>query len=140
MGRINMSRVILGGIVAGLVVNVGEFLLNGVFLADYYAEMGGRLGLPAMDTPVFVTYVILSLLLGTVAVWLYAAARPRFGPGPATALRIGIAVWFCSYVMAAAGSWGVGLMELRTALLSVAWGFVEIPLATVAGAWAYHEE
>jgi hypothetical protein len=140
MSQINVTRVILGGIVAGLVVNVGEFLLNGVFLADYYAEMGGRLGLPAMDTPVFVTFVILSLLLGTVAVWLYAAARPRLGPGVATAVKVGVAVWFCSYVMSAMGSWGVGLMDLRTVLLSVGWGLIEVPLATVAGAWAYQEE
>jgi hypothetical protein len=34
MGNINIGRVILGGLVAGLVLNVGEFLLNGIVLAD----------------------------------------------------------------------------------------------------------
>jgi hypothetical protein len=139
MAQINTLRVLFGGITAGLVINVGEFLLNGVVLRDYYTEMGARLGLPAMGPGVFVVFVLLSLLLGVVAVWLYAAARPRLGPGVATAVRIGLAVWFCSYVPAAAGSWGVGLMGLHTALLSIAWGFIEIPLAVVAGAWAYKE-
>jgi len=27
-------------------------------------------------------------------VWLYAAIRPRFGPGPATAAKAGVAAWF----------------------------------------------
>ena len=30
----NYGRVILGGLVAGLVLNIGEFLLNGVILAQ----------------------------------------------------------------------------------------------------------
>ena len=34
----------------------------------------------------------------------------------------------------------VSLSRSNSALLSIAWGFVEIPLATLAGAWAYHEE
>ena len=30
MGRINMGRVIVGGLLAGLIINVSEFVLNGV--------------------------------------------------------------------------------------------------------------
>ena len=33
MGKINFGRVLLGGLVAGLVINIGEYLLNGVVLA-----------------------------------------------------------------------------------------------------------
>ena len=34
MGNINMGRVVIGGLVAGLLINVSEFLLNGVVLAQ----------------------------------------------------------------------------------------------------------
>jgi hypothetical protein len=33
MKKINMGRVLLGGLIAGVVLNIGEFLLNGVVLA-----------------------------------------------------------------------------------------------------------
>ena len=33
MGKINWTRVILGGIVAGVIINIFEFVLNGVVLA-----------------------------------------------------------------------------------------------------------
>ena len=139
MSQINTPRVLLGGVLAGIVVNIGEFLLNGVILADYYTEMGGRLGLPAMDTKVFVIFILLSLVLGIAAVWLYAAARPRLGPGVLSAAKIALAVWFFGYVNAAAGFWGIGLMDTQTALMSLTWGFVEIQLAVIMGAWLYKE-
>ncbi len=28
MGRINLARVLVGGLMAGLIINVGEFILN----------------------------------------------------------------------------------------------------------------
>ena len=139
MSQINTPRVLIGGVLAGIVVNIGEFLLNGVILADYYAEMGGRLGLPAMTTKVFVVFILLSLLLGIAAVWLYAAARPRLGPGVLSAAKIALAVWFFGYVNSAAGLWGIGLMDTNTALLALTWGFVEIQLAVIMGAWLYRE-
>jgi hypothetical protein len=33
MGRINWTRVILGGLVAGVIINIFELVLNGVALA-----------------------------------------------------------------------------------------------------------
>lgn len=29
MGRINLGRVVIGGLLAGLIINFGEFILNG---------------------------------------------------------------------------------------------------------------
>ncbi len=34
MGKINMARVILGGLLAGLIINVGEFVLNEPILGE----------------------------------------------------------------------------------------------------------
>lgn len=38
MNKINFGRVLLGGIVAGFVLNIGEFVLNGVLLRDRDAK------------------------------------------------------------------------------------------------------
>ena len=40
MGNLNFGRVILGGLVAGLVINIGEFLLNEVVFKQQMEEMG----------------------------------------------------------------------------------------------------
>jgi hypothetical protein len=45
MNKINFGRVLLGGIVAGIVLNVGEFLLNGIILAPHIEADMKRMGL-----------------------------------------------------------------------------------------------
>ena len=44
MQRINGTRVILGGQLAGVVINVGEYLVNGLLLADRWAAGMKALG------------------------------------------------------------------------------------------------
>jgi hypothetical protein len=140
MGGMNSGRVLLGGLVAGLVINLGEFLLNGVLLAEYYVEVTSRLGVPQMSNATIGIYVLLAVLVGVVSIWLYAAARPRLGPGVGTALRIALAVWFFVYVMQFAGYWGLGLMDASMVVMCLGWGLVEIGLGITAGAWVYREE
>ena len=139
MQAVNVKRVLLGGLLAGLVINVGEFLLNGVILADYYVQLTERHALPQMGGAVLGAFVVLGFAVGMVGVWLYAAARPRLGPGVATALKIAAAVWFLSYVMPTAGIWGMGLMDGGTAGLCLVWGLVEMGLGITAGAAVYTE-
>ena len=140
MGGVNNGRVLLGGLVAGVVINIGEFLLNGVILASYYVDLTDRLGVPVMPASTIAIFVLLAFVIGVVGVWLYAAARPRLGPGPATALKIGTAVWFFSYVMTQMGYWGLGIMSFKMALGVMAWGLLELNLGILVGAWVYREE
>ena len=73
---------ILGGLVAGVTINVFEFLLNGVILAN---DMQAAIG--ALGTQMGARFVTAwGFLVGIFAVWLYAAIRPRFGALRATAL------------------------------------------------------
>ncbi len=46
MAKINMGRVILGGLLAGLVLNIGEFLLNEPILGKQWAAAMEALNLP----------------------------------------------------------------------------------------------
>lgn len=140
MGQINSGRVLLGGLVAGVVINIGEYLLNGVILANYYVEVTTGLGVPQMSNATIGVYVLLAFVIGLVSVWLYAAVRPRLGPGVGTALKVALAVWFFAYVMQVAGYWGLGIMNTRMAVGVIAWGLVEMTLGITAGAWVYREE
>lgn len=71
--------------------------------------------------------------------YLYAALRPRFGAGPKTAVCAGLLVWFFAYVYVNVGFMGTGLFPTSLLATAMAWGLVEIPLATVAGAALYRE-
>jgi hypothetical protein len=44
MGRINWGRVFLGGLLTGVVINVGEFLFHAVLFKDQVEEMMRALG------------------------------------------------------------------------------------------------
>ena len=44
MRKINWSRVFLGGLVAGVIINLFEFVTNGVFLAAQWESMMRPLG------------------------------------------------------------------------------------------------
>ena len=82
----------------------------------------------------------ITFALGVLAVWSYAAMRPRFGPGPQTAVLAGLAVWAMSYLYAGVYVHaGVVILPAKLTWLPVVWSLVEVPVATLAGAWLYKE-
>lgn len=140
MGRINTSRVLAGGLLAGLVINIGEFLLNGPVAGDQFEAAMAESGMSMPGAGGTATFVVLAFVMGIVAVWLYAAMRPRYGAGPVTAFRAGAAAWFFSYAIPTIGYAVMGMVSGGLAALALVWGLVELPLATVIGAWVYRED
>ena len=141
MDRINYARVVTGGLLAGLVINVGEFLLNEPILGDDWKTALEALGLPPATGGAIALFVIMCFVIGISAVWLYAAIHPRYGAGPKTAIRAGLAVWFLLWVL----GFGItplmhGLFPTRLVVVTWIWGFFEVPIAAVVGAWLYSEE
>jgi len=138
MSSINWSRVILGGLLAGLVINVFEFVVNGLILAkDLEAAMtalGRQVG-PEQLT----MFVAWGFLVGIFAVWLYAAIRPRYGAGAKTAICAGSAVWGMGYFLAAVTPVAMKLFPAWIQVTGLAVGLVEVMVATVLGAWLYQE-
>jgi hypothetical protein len=95
MGKINWVRVLLGGLVAGAIINVSEFVTNGLFLADQWRATTRTPGLMSAQSASIV-FLIWGFLMGIGAIWLYAVARPRLGPGIRTAVKTGFAFWCLS--------------------------------------------
>src|SRR5258708_38550465 len=94
MGKINWGRVVLGGLLAGVVLNVFDYVVYGVVLRPDFAATMQALGKPpgAMDSLVPL-FVVVDFVYGIGLVWLYAAIRPRFGAGVKTAVIAGGARW-----------------------------------------------
>ena len=139
MNNINFGRVIPGGLVAGLILNIGEFLLNEVLFVKQMEEMFRRMNLPRPGAAFIITAVGITFLLGIVMVCLYAMIRTRFGPGRKTAIVAAFVIWFCVYFYC--GILNATLFGVPTNLMLIGfvWGFVEYVLAALAGAWLYKE-
>jgi hypothetical protein len=84
-------------------------------------------------------YIIMDFIVGILTVWLYAAIRPRYGPGPKTAIYAGLTVWFLAYVRSRLGWVAMGVFSTGLMAFAVLWAFVEMILASLAGAWLYKE-
>lgn len=141
MRPINFGRVILGGLLAGLIINISEFILNGVVLKKDFEDVMKSLNRPMeMTGQQGAVWIIFGFAVGIAAIWLYAAIRPRYGPGVATAIRAGVTVWFFASLLAAVAMWNMGIFSGKLVVLPVVWGLVEQLVATVAGAAVYKEE
>ncbi len=139
MGQINKQRVLLGGLLAGLINNVGGIALMYFLLAEDLAAVMENLGLPRPAPYWFFIHLATNFTTGIAAVWLYAAVRPRFGPGPKTALVAAVTIWYFTLFLTAINDGSMGFAPLRFYFVLAVGGFFQILLATTAGAWIYKE-
>jgi hypothetical protein len=141
VGKINLSRVILGGIVAGIVIDLFEGIMNGMVLAgDWSTVLTGLGKAPAPSVKQIVAFNVWGFAVGLVAVWLYAAIRPRFGAGPKTAACAGLFVWATAYALGTAPQVFMHLYPVGMMSTLVAVGLVEMVVATIAGGYFYKED
>ena len=102
----NTKKVIVGGLVAGVVLNILDFVLNGVVFGETMkAEMNAfKPGLgDAMSTPdgsMIAGYIIMDLVIGMLLAYTYAAMRPRFGAGAKTAIIAALIFWVFGSIVA----------------------------------------
>lgn len=139
MAKINLGRVILGGLVAGVVINVFEMFLNGFVLASQWTELMASLHRPAIGMNQIILYNVMEFAMGLAAVWTYAAMRPRFGAGPKTAVYAALLIWVVGYALADASSYVSGIFTATIFLTLIGVGLIEIVVATVVGAYLYKE-
>jgi hypothetical protein len=140
MNRINWGRVIVGGLAAGVVLNLGEWLLHEVILRERMEEAASAMGMELPSGSDIGIFVAMTFVLGILLVWLYAAIRPRYGAGPKAAILAGLFGWILLYLfwLIYNIAWEIFPQDMVT--ISTIWGFFELPIATLVGAWLYKEE
>ncbi len=134
MHGIQTMRMLAGGLVSGVVFLAGGVAAHALLGSHMHVEFRS-MGMGE----VFARHLGLRLLFGFVTVFLYAAVRPRFGPGPATALVVAAVVYLLSYVPLLNAFDELGSMSGGYLLLAYVWGLVEVAVAALAGAWIYAE-
>ena len=139
MEGINWARVVGGGLLAGLIINIGEFILNVPLIGAEFDAAVRAMNREPPGSSVIMVFVLMGFALGILAVWLYAAIRPRFGAGAKTAACAGSTVWALAYLYPNLGAMAMDFFPMKLLLIAIVWGFFEVTLATVAGAWLYKE-
>ena len=74
-------------------------------------------------------FAAVSLTLGVVLVWLYAAVRPCLGPGPTTAAISAAFVWLVGYLLPNAALAVYGFSPASLVAIGTLWGPGELLLA-----------
>jgi hypothetical protein len=140
MSRINTARLLVGGLVAGVLANALDFVVNGFVMADEMTEMVQRLNLKAdvVEHSMW-TWIGFDFLYGFLVVFTYVAMRPRFGPGPKTALIAGLCYWLAFGAMAA-GFTAMGMFTHRAFMLSLVSSLASTLIPALAGGALYKEE
>lgn len=142
MGKINVGRVIVCGVIAGVVCFLGDGVVHGVLLRERWAAIMaavGRSGNGDVGSRNFGVFLIYDLLKGLIAIWIYAAIRPSSGIGPATALKAALLVWLLVIPVPMIGLLPMRFFDVRFALIWSLYGIVPIIVGTLAGAWIYRD-
>ena len=124
----NTKRILAGGVLAGSIIVIGETVRNAIF-TDGTSASGGSMPLGV--------FILRGVSLGIFCVLLYAAARPPAGARVKTALTVGILVFLVGTLFPPLGLTMQAFAPARLLLETIIWNAIQLPLATVAGAWAY---
>ena len=140
MGSINTGRVVLGGLLAAVIVFVSTAARILVLREQIigFIENHGLQGIDQTEGIIFLA--VYSAALGVLIVWLYAALRPRFGAGSTTAILGGLFYWISIDLVPYAALLRFDLIPIGGVLVHWIWTVVEIPVASLVGAWVYQEE
>jgi len=140
---INTKKVLVGGLVAGVIINIIDFVANTYILgARMKAESDAFK--PGMSDAMMagnavISYVIMDLVLGFALIWTYAAFRPRFGAGARTATYVAVLFWLLAMIFTA-GYRQMGIMSSGLWWSFAFIGLVNFLIAAWAGAAVYSEE
>lgn len=103
---INTKKVIVGGLAAGVVMNICDFLINMMFgeqmkAASNNFKPGLGDAMATMPGSIMAGYVIMDLVIGMLLAYMYAAMRPRFGAGAKTAIIAALILWIFGSIVSA---------------------------------------
>ena len=140
MGKINLGRLILAGIVAGIINDILGYGVDGWLLAQRWTDAMKALGHGAFSSSGLILFNLLGFAAGFVALWVYVAIRPRFGAGVKTAIYAGITSWILGALLPnSTFMYAAGLFPHHLTLLTTLGALVEITVSTIIGAWIYKE-
>ena len=140
MAHINWKRVIVGGLAAGFLYDLFEILLSPLFVGrQYEAELNAIRHTPPSAAG-YAFFIGWGFVIGLVALFFYAAVRPRFGPGPRTAACVAFGLWLVADLMPQMGQAVMGIFTFPLMIKFTLQQFFFMLATTIVGAWVYREQ
>lgn len=139
MSGINMGRWVSAGIVAGVVMWLAEGGASMLYMEDMETALAAHNLSMELSAGIMAMTVLVSLIAGLVLMFVYAAMRPRFGPGPKTAVIAAIALWCGGYLLSLIGYGMIGLYPGGLLMIWGAVGLAEMIIAALIGGAVYRE-
>lgn len=139
MSSINVGRWLAGGVAAAVVIFAVEGVASVFYLDRMMASLADHgLGME-MSGSAMARTVMVSLVSGLVLIFFYAAVRPRFGPGPRTAILVAVFLWLGGSFLSLVGYQMVGMYPNGMLVMWGIVGIVEMIIAALVGGWIYRE-
>jgi tetratricopeptide (TPR) repeat protein len=134
---VNWRGVCLGGFAAGLILLLGEMILNGILLGEEWSVMALQQGWDPVGWAGGLLVAALTLAFGPILVVLYAAFSSLTGPGRRTAGLAALAIWFPVFAYTCTWLAVIGVFPSGLMAVGIVWGLGECVLAALAGRWLY---
>lgn len=139
ISSINGRRLILGGLAAGLVSNAFDFVITQYLMANEFTSILAPLNVDQATAQSWIPlFAFADFVWGFLLVFTYAAIRPRFGPGPKTAIIGGVMVWL-ALAIAVLILLAIGLHTPQSYFKSSALYLVSAVASSLVGAALYRE-
>jgi hypothetical protein len=132
MNKINVGRMLLGGIVAGVLMFLADGFIHEKLLHEHWLDAmkaAGRSVEGEEHGADLAYFAVFELLRGLALAWLYAVIRSHFGPGPKTAIIAALAVWALMFPLPFISEIPIGFY---TTTMMAMWSLYEL-ITSVAG-------
>jgi hypothetical protein len=141
MSKMNFRRWLLAGLVAGVIMDILGFLIDGIWLKPAWQSGMQSLGLTGFAPSAWAWFNVLGVVNGLMALWVYCGIRPRFGPGLNTAFKAAVVVWIVGALIPNLSLMVFGgLFSHQLAAYTTLGSFIQIVVGVIAGAALYKEE
>ena len=125
-------RVLMAGGAAGLILILGETVLNGLVLGPDWGEIFFELGITGFSLAASTAFFVATFLLGILFAFLYSnLTRGRVRRFLAAALFL----WFTVFLYPLIWLGALGLFPTRVLVVSGIWGLGEALLVAIVVAW-----
>ncbi len=139
MNPINYGRVAVGAVLGWVIVAVLDAGVNGHLLMPWWQKVVAEgVGKPETRGAIALMMGKDALIAGLLAT-MYAAVRPRFGPGPRTAVLVGMVGWSLAYVPEFLDTAAWIRVPRSMAAISLVTGIVQCVGAALAAGKVYME-
>lgn len=137
--RINTNRLLVGGVVVGVLLWLLEAAASMIYLDDMRMALQAHSLVLQMKSSTWLASLAGFLMFGLTLVFMYVAMRPRFGPGPKTAIIAAVTLWLGGYVTSLIGYDQIALYPRSLLYLWGVVGLLQLIIGSLVGAWIYRE-